>query len=228
YPYGLLKELGVPHPRPMPFLGNMFWFRKGFLEGLDSLVEKHGKVCGYYFGRRMHLVVADPDMLKHILVKDFNNFVNRMEFSLSTKPMSDSIFMLRDEEWKHVRSVLTPTFSAAKMREMSPLINQATDTLLENLEAHARLGKAFDVWRLASIHTVSIYTQMACILQCNWCRCPPHPISQHAHLFFNFTFFRFTMFLVLAFPSVMIPLMHLVPNERQNRLNRFFKRIIQD
>lgn len=228
YPFGLLKELGVPHPRPMPFLGNMFWFRKGFLEGLESLVEKYGKVCGYYFGRRMNLVVADPDMLKHILVKDFNNFVNRMEFRLTSKPMSDSIFMLRDEEWKHVRSVLTPTFSAAKMREMSPLINQATDTLLENLEAHARLGKAFDVWRCFGCYSMDVIASVAFGMQVDSQRNPDDPFVRHAHLFFNFTFFRFAMFLVLAFPSVFIPLMRLLPNERQKRLNRFFKRIIQD
>lgn len=36
-----------------------------------------------------------------------------------TKPMSDSLIMLRDEQWKRVRSILTPTFSAAKMKEVS-------------------------------------------------------------------------------------------------------------
>ncbi len=35
-----------------------------------------------------------------------------------TKPMSDCLLMLRNERWKRVRSILTPSFSAAKMKEV--------------------------------------------------------------------------------------------------------------
>ena len=36
----------------------------------------------------------------------------------ATKPMSDCLLMLKNEHWKRVRSVLTPSFSSAKMREV--------------------------------------------------------------------------------------------------------------
>lgn len=37
---------------------------------------------------------------------------------LLTKPMSDCLLMLRNERWKRVRSILTPAFSASKMKEV--------------------------------------------------------------------------------------------------------------
>ncbi|XP_048463765.1 thromboxane-A synthase-like [Rhincodon typus] len=101
----------------------------------------------YYFGRRATVVIAEPEMLKQILVKDFSNFVNRMKVSLISQPLSDSLLFLQDGDWKNVRSILTPTFSSAKMKEMCPLINQAADTLLENLKTHADSGESFDVHR---------------------------------------------------------------------------------
>lgn len=35
-----------------------------------------------------------------------------------TKPMSDCLLMLRNERWRRVRSILTPAFSASKMKEV--------------------------------------------------------------------------------------------------------------
>ncbi|TMS05342.1 Thromboxane-A synthase [Larimichthys crocea] len=71
----------------------------------------------YYLGRRPVVVVADPDMLRQVMVRDFSSFSNRMTVRFATKPMSDCLLLLKNERWKRVRSILTPTFSAAKMKE---------------------------------------------------------------------------------------------------------------
>uniref|UniRef100_A0A8C8MIV7 Thromboxane-A synthase n=1 Tax=Oncorhynchus tshawytscha TaxID=74940 RepID=A0A8C8MIV7_ONCTS len=110
FPYSSLAQCGIRHPKPSPFFGNLFLFRQGFFGVHTDLIHKYGRVCGYYLGRRPVVVVADPDMLRQIMVKDFSTFPNRM-------PMSDCLLMLRNEHWKRVRSILTPSFSAAKMKE---------------------------------------------------------------------------------------------------------------
>lgn len=43
-------------------------------------------------------------------------FVKNLRFL--TKPMSDCLLMLKNERWKRVRSILTPAFSASKMKEV--------------------------------------------------------------------------------------------------------------
>ncbi|XP_051791278.1 thromboxane-A synthase isoform X2 [Erpetoichthys calabaricus] len=77
FPYTQLERIGVKHPKPWPFFGNMFFFQKGFWDAHQELIRKYGRVCGYYLGRQPVILVSDPDMIKQILIKDFNNFPNR-------------------------------------------------------------------------------------------------------------------------------------------------------
>ncbi|KAJ4937716.1 hypothetical protein JOQ06_002348 [Pogonophryne albipinna] len=118
YPYSVLSRCGIKHPKPMPFLGNIFMFRQGFFNPINDLIKTHGRVCGYYLGRRAVVVIADPDMLRQVMVRDFSSFPNRMTVRFASKPMTDCLLMLRNERWKRVRSILTPSFSAAKMKEV--------------------------------------------------------------------------------------------------------------
>uniref|UniRef100_W5K0D8 Thromboxane-A synthase n=1 Tax=Astyanax mexicanus TaxID=7994 RepID=W5K0D8_ASTMX len=147
YPFSVLQRCGIRHPKPIPFFGNMMLFRHGFFDAHRDLINQYGRVCGYYLGRRPVVVVADPDMLRQVMVKEFQKFPNRMKLRAATKPMTESVLMLRNERWKRVRSILTPSFSAAKMKEMVPLINTATETLLNNLKSYAESGESFDIHR---------------------------------------------------------------------------------
>uniref|UniRef100_A0A669EMD9 Uncharacterized protein n=1 Tax=Oreochromis niloticus TaxID=8128 RepID=A0A669EMD9_ORENI len=76
-PFSVLSRCGIKHPKPVPFFGNLFMFQQGFFKPLNDLVKTYGKVCGYYLGQTPVIVVADPDMLRQVLVKDFSNFPNR-------------------------------------------------------------------------------------------------------------------------------------------------------
>ncbi|KAL9967760.1 hypothetical protein ACROYT_G026052 [Oculina patagonica] len=82
-----LKKLNVPGPKPVPFLGNFLEARKYdgmHLMHLDYL-KKYGKVYALCLGGRPSLVVADPELLKQIMIKDFPNFRNR--FNPQSRPI---------------------------------------------------------------------------------------------------------------------------------------------
>lgn len=123
-----------------------------------SLIFYTSAYFRYYLGRRPVVIIADPDMLRQLMVKDFSSFPNRMvrtldgafrctmcdqqlfpheltswavmdfcvcalvsflqAFRFATKPMTDCLLMLRNEQWKRVRSILTPSFSSAKLKEV--------------------------------------------------------------------------------------------------------------
>ncbi|XP_042191665.1 thromboxane-A synthase [Callorhinchus milii] len=226
-PYSKLERIGIKHPKPLPFVGNMFLFQKGFFEVQQQMVKKYGRVCGYYFGRRVTIMVADPDMLKQILVKDFSNFVNRMKLNIVSKPMSDSILFLQDAEWKHVRSLLTPTFSAAKMKEMCPLINQVTDILMENLKKYADSGKSFNIHKCYGNFSMDAIASVAFGTQVDSQNNPEDPFVKHAKMFFDFSFFKPIIFLSIIFPFFM-HIRNILPYTRQNEMNNFFRRVIKD
>ncbi|KAJ8401409.1 hypothetical protein AAFF_G00386400 [Aldrovandia affinis] len=224
FPYSILRRYGIRHPKPMPFYGNMFLFRKGFLGVHQDLINKYGKVCGYYIGRKPVVVVADPDMLRQILVKEFSSFPNRMPMRTVSKPMSDSLLMLRDERWKRVRSILTPTFSSARMKEMVPLISTATDTLMRNLQSFAQSGESFDIHKCFGCFTMDVIASVAFGTQVDSQNNPDEPFVHHTQKFFSFSLFRPLMLLFIAFPF----LAGIIPNKSQRVRNSFFISCIQE
>ena len=139
--FAALKILNVPGPKPIPFFGNFLEARKynGFhLMQLDYL-KKYGKVHSLCIGGKPSLVVADPELLKQIMIKDFPNFRNR--YIVQRSLVGDDVFNAKDENWKRIRNTLTPTFSAGKMKLMVPLIEKSCDTLLEKLKEIADSGE---------------------------------------------------------------------------------------
>ncbi|XP_059789215.1 thromboxane-A synthase isoform X1 [Balaenoptera ricei] len=119
--FSRLEKLGIRHPKPSPFIGNLTFFRQGFWESQMELRKQYGPLSGYYLGRRMFIVVSDPDMIKQVLVEKFSNFTNRMASGLEPKPVANSVLFLRDKRWEEVRSVLTSAFSPEKLNELALL-----------------------------------------------------------------------------------------------------------
>ncbi|KAM4572549.1 thromboxane-A synthase [Odontesthes bonariensis] len=227
YPFSVLSRCGIKHPKPMPFYGNIFMFREGFFKSLNDIIKTHGRVCGYYLGRRPVVVIADPDMLRQIMVRDFSSFPNRMTIRFASKPMSDCLLMLRNEQWKRVRSILTPSFSAAKMKEMVPLINTAANALMKNLNVHAESGEAFDIHKCFGCFTMDVIASVAFATQVDSQNNPDDPFVRHAQMFFTFSFFRPIMLFFIAFPTIMAPLARFIPNKRRDQMNHFFINSIQ-
>uniref|UniRef100_A0A8B9ZL72 Thromboxane-A synthase n=1 Tax=Anas platyrhynchos TaxID=8839 RepID=A0A8B9ZL72_ANAPL len=226
--FSKLSKVGIRHPPPLPFIGNLLFFREGFWENHTKLIKEYGPVCGYYIGRQMFVVVSTPEMIKQILVTDFSNFTNRTKPNLISKPMLDSILCLRDDRWKYVRSVLTPAFSETKLKEMTPLINQACDVLLSNLKVYADSGKAFDIQRCYNCFTLDVVGSVAFGTQVDSQKNPDDPFVKNCRTFFEMSLFKPLLILILSFPFIMIPLLRILPNKKQKELNGFFIQTIKN
>lgn len=62
--------------------------------------------------------VRDLDLVKQVMVKDFDHFVDHRPF-VDTDPLfSKSLFFLNGQEWKDMRTVLSPTFTSGKIKRM--------------------------------------------------------------------------------------------------------------
>ncbi|XP_023785690.1 thromboxane-A synthase [Cyanistes caeruleus] len=226
--FSKLSKVGIQHPPPLPFIGNLLFFREGFWESHTKLITEYGPVCGYYIGRQMFVVVSSPEMIKQILVTDFSNFTNRIKPNLVSKPMLDSILCLRDDRWKYVRSLLTPAFSDTKLKEMTPLINQACDILLCNLKVYADSGKAFDIQRCYNCFTLDVVGSVAFGTEVDSQKNPDDPFVKNCRTFFEMSLFKPLFILILSFPFIMIPLLRIFPTKKQKELNGFFIQTIKN
>ena len=137
-----LTKMSVPGPKPLPFLGNVLnLWRYGALHlMLFNCAKKYGKVFAISLGGKLSLVVADPQLVRQIMIKDFPKFRNRLTFEKLKSPLDKNILDAKDDAWKRIRITLTPTFSAAKMKLMVLLIKKSCDTLVEKLGKTADSG----------------------------------------------------------------------------------------
>ncbi|XP_053679064.1 probable cytochrome P450 9f2 [Anopheles nili] len=97
------------------------------------------KVFGMFELLTPMFVVRDPELVKHIMVKDFDHFINHRltmhEDSGADSNMifTRSLFMLRGQRWRNIRTALTPTFTGSKMRQMFMLIVECSESMVQAL-----------------------------------------------------------------------------------------------
>ena len=78
--FTVLKDLGLRGPTPLPIIGNMLdvvLYGKTFHESQLKNLKSYGRVLGYYLLKTPSVIVSDPEILKVILVKEFDKFHDR-------------------------------------------------------------------------------------------------------------------------------------------------------
>ena len=141
--YSLTSHVSLPGPKPWPYVGNLVDVAKygGLHKAFVEYGKQYGKVYKMYLGRFPMITVADPEMLKHILVRDFDKFPNRPDFTRSNPPLDVGLFSAQDDTWRRIRSILTPMFSLSKLKEVVPIIEDATEPLMDKLMKSTESGK---------------------------------------------------------------------------------------
>ena len=97
------------------------------------------------------VVTQDVDIIKSVMVKNFDSFVNRSKtptlFQGKNKKDLKSMLFLHDEEWRRMRRMLTPMFSSKKIKMMAPLIQESCERLNEKMSSISNNGESVDMWK---------------------------------------------------------------------------------
>ena len=143
------EKLGIPYEEGHFPYGS---FNIGVISNMyKHLPEYHLKHCASspYFGWFMFgqpvLNITDPEILRSILVKDFNSFVERSSYDGDffknggkyDKLWGKQLTGLRGEEWKHVRATFSPIFTSGKMKGMLEFIKMTSDNMVEKFDESA-------------------------------------------------------------------------------------------
>uniref|UniRef100_A0A8D1EZE9 unspecific monooxygenase n=1 Tax=Sus scrofa TaxID=9823 RepID=A0A8D1EZE9_PIG len=200
YSHGLFKKLGIPGPKPLPYFGSVLEYRKGMWHFDNKCFKKYGKMWGFYDGRQPVLAMRDPEMIKAVLVKEcYSAFTNRRNFG-PAGVMKNAISVAKDEQWKRVRTLLSPTFTSGKLKEMFPIIAQYGDMLVRNLRKEAEKGNSINTKEIFGAYSMDVITSTAFGVNVDSLNNPRDPFVQYARKLLRFDFLDPFILSIILFP----------------------------
>uniref|UniRef100_A0A1B0CII2 Cytochrome n=1 Tax=Lutzomyia longipalpis TaxID=7200 RepID=A0A1B0CII2_LUTLO len=167
--YRYWEKRNVTYIEPTVPFGNM----KDVLLGrtdLGSIIrdlynQSREKFFGIYMINRPALIIRDPELIKAIMIKDFDHFVDRGIFvDEEMDPISGNLFSLTGQKWHKLRIKLTPTFTSGKLRAMFPSVMSSAENmqkhLLKNLNNHSE-GNVHEVRDLTARFLTDLIASVA-------------------------------------------------------------------
>ncbi|XP_013136422.1 PREDICTED: cytochrome P450 6B5-like, partial [Papilio polytes] len=129
----------VVGPKPLALFGNLknYVLRREALamvyKGIYDAFPKE-KVVGIYRMTTPCLLLRDLEVIKHVLIKDFDMFADRgVEFSKNA--LGVNLFHADGDEWRVLRHRFTPLFTSGKLKNMLYLMTDRGDKFIKHVES---------------------------------------------------------------------------------------------
>ncbi|CAM4756507.1 unnamed protein product [Rotaria magnacalcarata] len=135
--YDYFKHRGISGPPHCFFFGHykMLWSSKSLSKQLKEWTGQYGSIYGLFIGTTPMYVVSDVDFLQEVYIKQFSSFHSRMIGNILRIETDGRIHLFRafGARWRRQRHVINPTFSSAKLKLMSPLVNGCIEAMLNKI-----------------------------------------------------------------------------------------------
>ncbi|XP_014216186.1 cytochrome P450 9e2-like isoform X2 [Copidosoma floridanum] len=124
------SKWGIPHPLELPIVGvmHMLFLPRRHVNDLIKCIyntNRQAKYVGAHVFLSSTIFVRDLDLIKSILIKNFDHFADRKTF---VDEKVDPLFglnlnFLNGDRWREIRNILSPSFTSSKMRSMYALMS---------------------------------------------------------------------------------------------------------
>uniref|UniRef100_A0A3Q0SJV4 unspecific monooxygenase n=1 Tax=Amphilophus citrinellus TaxID=61819 RepID=A0A3Q0SJV4_AMPCI len=201
--HGTFKKLGIPGPSPVPLFGNMLAYKKGFFNFDEECYKKYGKMWGIFDGRQPVLCITDPAMIKTILIKEcYSFFTNRRNFHLNG-PLYDAVNNAEDDQWRRIRSVLSPSFTSGRLKEMFDIMKHHSANLISSMKKKADEDEPLEFF---GPYSMDVVTSTAFSVDIDSLSNPSDPFVTNLKKMLKFNILG-PVFLTIAFFPFMGPIM---------------------
>lgn len=153
------KNRNVAGPTPVPLYGNLkeSTLRRTHISSvMKNIYEQfpQEKVVGIYRMTTPCLLLRDLDVIKNVLIKDFDNFIDRgVEFS--KEGLGANLFHSDGETWKALRNRFSPIFTTSKLKDMTYLLTERADKFLEYVQSVSEEKQEQEVHTLVQQYTIA-------------------------------------------------------------------------
>jgi cytochrome P450 len=160
--FRFFSRRGIPGPTPLPYFGNLLTTLRRIVPELEiENYKTYGKVYGYFEAATPILNVADPELIKDIMIRKFNHFVDRRDQHTNHRLFRHFLPSLKGDEWRRARNTMTPTFTSGKMKAMMTLMTDCTDDLLCSLTKKAESDEGFNAKDIFGFFTMDVVARCA-------------------------------------------------------------------
>lgn len=207
--YSYWADRGVPSiPGKFPFgnigdLGRKIHTSDLFKKMYDEHKGK-GPGVGIYFITSPTFLITEPDLVKEVLVKNFDSFHDRgIFFNEKVDPLNENIFFLKGQRWKELRAKVTPIFTTGKIKMMFDTVANVADGLVDFLEPAARNREEVEVKEVLTSFTTEVISSVAFGLETKCLGNPDNQFRKVADMVFNPPKYMILKFLLMnSFPSL--------------------------
>ncbi|KAK2909571.1 hypothetical protein QQF64_000419 [Cirrhinus molitorella] len=202
WPHSFFKNLGIPGPKPLPFFGTMLEYKKGFHNFDLECFKKYGRVWGFYDARQPVMSIMDQSIIKTILVKEcYSLFTNRRNFRLNG-PLYDAVSIVEDDDWRRIRSVLSPSFTSGRLKEMFGIMKTHSHILVDNLGKTVKRGEAVDIKEFFGAYSMDVVTSTAFSVDIDSLNNPKDPFVTNIKKMLKFDFLNPLFLITALFPFI--------------------------
>lgn len=207
--FSYFKDRDIPHIKPTFPFGNLQGLGKTrhmFNIFLDIYNECRGKdvIAGIYNITEPSYFVTDLEVLKHVTIKDFNNFINRGTFvNEEDEPLTGHLFAIEDDKWRYIRNKLSPAFTSGKIKAMYFTISQKGDNFVKAIEKASRNGTTIDAKNISNRFLIDIVSSCAFGMEANTLNYEhPELVNFFREVFGAESISMIQFFFMMAFPKI--------------------------
>ncbi|XP_037812139.1 uncharacterized protein LOC119603923 [Lucilia sericata] len=244
YRYNYWTRYGVPQIPPTMLVGNLgplLRLSKCSAQVIKDIYHhpeaKDKAIVGIYLFHTPALLIRDPELIKRILIRDFNKFCNRYSNSdvLGDPLGSQNLFFLKNPAWKEIRFKLTPFFTSGKLKQMFPLVEEVGRNLnnyLLNMPFTNNEQNSFELElkEFCALYTTDVIATVAFGVEANSFKSPNGDFRRNGRAIFHFNPRRAINFSVVFFMPHLVPYLGIkvVPDEQTEFLRSTMNYVLNE
>ena len=156
--YTIKRRVRLSGPKPRIYSGNYSEIEKlGVIGSTAKWMSSYGPTYICYYGIRPMIMTQDLEIIKSVMVKNFDCFVNRPYFpALLRRANVQDLSLLRGSQWRRVRRIVTPAFSTKKLKMMAPIIQECCKRLKNKMAAVSDTESSVNVSQWFKMFTMEL------------------------------------------------------------------------